>query len=277
MECGSVQERAPPRSRLHALGVDQARHHDRERKWVLVFVRIANDEFDLNNVREPLALTPEGGGCSNCGRIDAVPKSRIERMFGHGDPERALRGEPDAAGQPPRNIAQSDVLALAREQRRKVDARAALALDICCSHLISLANPQRSCYPPVMTKPFSGATAIKPRRETKASRARAAKFNKAILDHARGLGGVDLDEHWRPAIRLETAWGPLRITPLDTWLACRFETEEGTKRACAAFAGLRWVNPFSGKYNHHPGLERDEDLESAIATSIAHIDRVPRS
>ena len=63
----------------------------------------------------------------------------------------------------------------------------------------------------------------------------------------------------------------MRITPLGTWLACRFLEEGGIAAAAAHFNGhYQHVNPHSGKFNYHP---EGEDA----AECIRHIESVPRA
>lgn len=121
---------------------------------------------------------------------------------------------------------------------------------------------------------WNAGKAIRPKPKSKAAAKRGVAFNKAILDHARSLGGKDIEDGPFPAIRLLTIFGPLRITPFENWLACRFEDEEGIANAAAFFnAGYQEVNPYSGKFNCHPP---DGDLAAMVERCKAHIDRVPR-
>lgn len=114
-------------------------------------------------------------------------------------------------------------------------------------------------------KPLHAGRAIHPRPETKAAAKRAARFNKTILDFARSIGATE-EEHILPSVILDTIFGPMRITPLGTWLACRFCDDAGLARAAAALNCRGWqrVNPYSGKYNCHPDGTTEERIEEAI-------------
>lgn len=123
---------------------------------------------------------------------------------------------------------------------------------------------------------YNAGTAIRPGRESKAAANRALKFNKAILDYAKALGAIDDPSTPFASVQLVTAFGPMRIIPLDTWVACRFLTAEGIARAVAHFNGGRRhygpVNPYSGKFNRHP---TDAPLSEMIQVAIEHIASVP--
>ena len=116
--------------------------------------------------------------------------------------------------------------------------------------------------------------AARPPRETKAAAQRAQRFNAAILAHLSEIGAQEIEGHWRPAMRLETLLGPLIVTPLDTWLACRFDGDRAIRDAARYFGRHPplGVNPHTGKFNCHP----EGDVDAMVAEAIAHIARVPR-
>lgn len=143
------------------------------------------------------------------------------------------------------------------------------------------ARPSRGIHRPeglvvqVSRRKYNAGTAIRPGRESKAAANRALKFNKAILDYAKSLGAVDDPTTPFASVQLVTAFGPMRIIPLDTWVACRFLTADGTARAAAHFnAGYAYqrVNLHSGKFNFHCA---DAPLRLMIQVAIEHIASVP--
>lgn len=82
------------------------------------------------------------------------------------------------------------------------------------------------------------------RNPSKRLLAARATFNAAVGAIAVELGAMPLPDHYTPAWQLVTPLGPLTITPLDNWIACRFDKPEIAKRYVDC-------NPYSGKWNFH--------------------------
>lgn len=65
---------------------------------------------------------------------------------------------------------------------------------------------------------------------------------------------VEVPSNWRPTFTAQTICGPLTITPLDNFIACRFEDVEKAKAHFGVRdydVGAKRLNPFSGKWNWH--------------------------
>jgi hypothetical protein len=96
------------------------------------------------------------------------------------------------------------------------------------------------------------ATARRPRKPTKKQQAAAKEFIAAVEKGVVALGGRK-----KSAARLtgdflrgaeydiDTRFGPLLVVPYDDWVHTRF-AEPGRAKAA-----LMYVNPYSGKWNHH--------------------------
>ena len=91
---------------------------------------------------------------------------------------------------------------------------------------------------------------------SKAEEQRGARFNERVLSNVLALGGVAVADAWRPSADITTPCGLLRVTPIDTWVACRFEDAKWAKAQLPHDPLLST----SGKWNFDAG-GRDNTLD----------------
>jgi hypothetical protein len=80
------------------------------------------------------------------------------------------------------------------------------------------------------------------RRLTKAGIAAEDRFKKLVDAYLATIGTKSTYYEWA----VETRAGMLSLTAYGHWIACRFEDVERAK-----VFGLGYLNPHSGKWNHH--------------------------
>lgn len=90
---------------------------------------------------------------------------------------------------------------------------------------------------------------------SKAEEQRGARFNERVLSNVLALGGAAVADAWRPSADITTPCGLLRVTPIDTWVACRFEDAKWAKAQLPHDPLLS----MSGKWNFDAG-GRDNTL-----------------
>lgn len=88
---------------------------------------------------------------------------------------------------------------------------------------------------------------MKPRKPTpKQAERLAALFIEATAALLTRLGATEVIDY-RQRFVIETIYGPLSVTPYDTWIACRFAE---VPRVDRDQLGTRF-NHYSGKWNFH--------------------------
>lgn len=103
----------------------------------------------------------------------------------------------------------------------------------------------------------------------KAEAARFKAFNASVIELAIKHGGTlaTVPTSWRPSVAIATPCGPLRVTPIDTWIACCFEDPKWAK---ALLPHDPRLSPYSGKWNFNPGSGMDNlaDLFEVALTRL---------
>jgi hypothetical protein len=117
------------------------------------------------------------------------------------------------------------------------------------------------------------------RRKTKAVIAAEEQFNLLVRVAACALGGTCVTHVNGDAATLtfETTVGPLHITPLGNWIACRFEDVEQAKSSKNMWQVM--LNPSSGKWNWHfsgyalaPGMTEVLQFAAALRTLLPKVE-----
>ena len=90
-------------------------------------------------------------------------------------------------------------------------------------------------------------------------------FNEQVITLALARGGTLDDSAWRTSVVLATPCGPLHVTPVDTWIACRFDDTEWARALIPHDPRLSR----SGKWNFDGGLKSLPWFDAALGRLLA--------